>query len=134
MQKSHIINKAIDQHLAEVKRNGALKWSSVNLCLISVLIFDIYQTDQNDAFYKFEILAAFIILISLLKNVITCLYYTFFTEELTCESEEQRILLNLNKSNSSIKSPPKNEVRKQDTDLFSSNVRNLSWQSYGERK
>ncbi|KAG5680346.1 hypothetical protein PVAND_009856 [Polypedilum vanderplanki] len=68
------------------------------------------------------------------------LYYTWFFDEVICDTDDQRLLLNLNNSNSLLKTPSQaktNELKKQDTlscDLLGGNIRNLSWQnlSYGE--
>ncbi|XP_070509802.1 transmembrane protein 209 [Chironomus tepperi] len=133
MHKTHLINKTLDLHLAEIKRKSSLKWSSFNFLILSVLVFDVYKTDKSDKFYWIEVTACLIILISLLKNIITYLYYTWFNEEIACENEEQRILLSLNKSNSFVKAPTQSKLSKQESnDMFAGNIRNLSWQSYGE--
>lgn len=135
MHKTQLINKTLDLHLAEIKRKSSLKWSSFNFLILSVLVFDIYKTDNRDKFYWIEITACIIILISLLKNIITYLYYTWFNEEIACENEEQRILLSLNKSNSFVKAPTTSKLSKQESnDMLAGSIRNLSWQNYAERK
>ena len=135
MHKTQLINKTLDLHLAEIKRKSSLKWSSFNFLILSVLVFDIYKTDNiSDKFYWIEVTASIIILCSLLKNILTYLYYTWFNEEIACENEEQRILLSLNKSNSFVKAPSNKLCKQETNDMLTGNIRNLSWQNYGERE
>lgn len=140
MEKSELIHKTLNLHLGEKKRKIAIKWASFNLGLISILFFDIYKTSDyhDELFYWVELSSLIILFISLIKNVFTYFYFTWFTEEIVCTSEEQRILLNLNSSNSFIKvklQPNEIELKKKE-ELFENetNIRNLSWQSYAERK
>lgn len=117
---NNLVDKAIDHHYGELKRKSALKWSAFNICMLAILTFDIYKTSKHYdlIFYYVEMLACFILLISLFKNVITYFYYSFFIDQIVCENEDQRILLNLNNSNSFIKSKSQVEtsVKKQNTE------------------
>lgn len=138
MNKSNkIIDKALDLQMGEKKRKSAIKWTTFNVILLSILTFDIYKTAKHYdlLFYYIEFAACIILTISLLKNSLTFLYYTFFVEQIVCDNEDQRLLLNLNTSNSTlIKAKSTIEaVKKQDTeDNLWGNVKNLSWQSWGD--
>jgi hypothetical protein len=141
--KSQLIDKTLSLHLGEKKRKLAIKWCSFNACLLSVLLFDLYKTAHyyDDIFLWVESAACIVLALSLIKNILTYIYYTWFSEEVVCETEDQRILLNLNHSNSMLKLPQaKSDLKKHDSMcselLGSGNIRNLSWQnlSYGERE
>lgn len=140
MQKSHkIVDRALDLHLGEQKRKSAIRWSALNVILLSILTFDIYSTAlyYDLLFYYIEMIACIILSISLIKNILTYLYYTFFVDQVVCENEDQRILLNLSSSNSMVKTTKSTleTVKKQDTnDTVWGSVKNLSWQSWGDRK
>jgi hypothetical protein len=127
-----------DLHLGERKRKLALKWTCFNICMLAILIFDIYKTyqDYDLIFFYLESAACFVLMLSLLKNLITLIYYTFFIDLVVCENEDQRILLNLSSSNSLIKSKSQvAAVKKQDTDeTIYGSVKSLSWQSWGDCK
>lgn len=133
-----IIDKASELQLGELKRKSALKWSAFNVCILAILAFDIYKTSKHYdlIFYYVEMAACIVLILSLLKNVLTYIYYTFFTHAITCENEDQRLLLNLNTSNSIVKAKTDiATIKKQDTEgseTIWGSVRNLSWQSWGD--
>lgn len=138
------INKALHLHFGDQKRKNSIKWIGFNSCLLSILIFDVYKTNfyyNFDFFFYAESFAIVYFLFALLKNLITYIYYAFFIEEIACETEDQRILLNLKNNNSFVrkKTENQNEVQKQknlmENDFLNvSNIKNLSWQSFGDRK
>lgn len=139
MQKSQkIVDRALDLHLGENKRKSALKWSCFNIILLSILTFDLSATNyDNDLMIFVEIAACVVIIISLFKNSLVYLYYTFFVEQIPCENEDQKILLNLSNSNSTLMKPKTTieTMRKQDADeTVWGSVKNLSWQSWGDSK
>lgn len=140
MQKSHLlVDKALDLHLGEQKRKSAIRWSAFNIILLSILTFDIHTTAMyyDLVFYYIEIIACTILTVSLIKNILTYFYYTFFVDQVVCDNEDQRILLNLSASNSILKTKSTLEttIKKQDTDeTVWGSVKNLSWQSWGDCK
>lgn len=133
-----LIDKASELHLGEIKRKSAIKWSAFNICILAILTFDIYVTAKHydPIFYYIEMAACMILILSLTKNVLTYFYYTFFTDAVACTNEDQRLLLNLNSSNSIVKSKTEVEtIKKQDTEDVETiwgSVRNLSWQTWGD--
>lgn len=137
MQRSRdLVDRASELHLGEIKRKSALRWSALNICILAILILDIYKTSKyyDPFFYYLEVAACIILGLSLLKNLLTYLYYTFFVGLVTCENEDQRLLLNLNTSNSIVKSKMQVEtIKKQDTEeTIWGSVRNLSWQNWSD--
>jgi hypothetical protein len=141
MHRSRVlVDKASELHLGEIKRKSAIRWSAFNVCILAILAFDIYTTSKHYdlIFYYIELAACFILILSFLKNILTFVYYTFFTHAITCENEDQRLLLNLSSSNSIVKSKTDVEtIKKQDTEAGETiwgSVRNLSWQSWGDCK
>lgn len=135
-----LVDKASEIHLGELRRKSAIRWSAFNLCILAILAFDIHKTSKHYdlIFYYVEMAACIVLSLSLLKNIFTLIYYTFFTQTITCENEDQRLLLNLNTSNSIIKSNTDvAKIKKHDTEggeTIWGSVRNLSWQSWGDCK
>jgi hypothetical protein len=137
MQKLDIINKTFSAQLSENKRKSSLKWASLNIVGLSVILFDFLSTkeigveNELSIIDVIEIIALTILSCSFISNVITFIYHSFFAERIICENETQKILLNL--SNSIVKSPtpqpPKSNINQNDN--FSS-IHNLSYQKYNE--
>lgn len=133
------LNNAFDHHMRSSKRQSALKWTVFNIAMLAILVFDINKSykEYGMFWYYLEIGASFVLSLSLFKNIITYVYYTFFVDLVVCENEDQRILLNLSSSNSLIKSKTQTAVQKQDTDSGDTiwgSVKSLSWQSWGDCK
>jgi hypothetical protein len=133
-----LIDKTLNLHLGEQKRKNAVKWITFNTLVLAVLFLDIYKTEnlnQDFIFYWIEIVGCCILFLSLVKNIITYLYYVWSVDDIVCENEEQKILLALS-SNSLIKKRPQAKEC-IDTPVLGeniTNIRNLSWQNYGDRK
>lgn len=132
---SKVLDRTFSQQLSEKKRKSAVKWGSLNVCFLSALYFDIHQKkynfDEKDYFFYLECLSCLILSLSLVTNVMTFIYHSFFNEAIVCDNEEQKILLNLN--NSTVKSPPKKPAPHGSIASANDtiNIRNLS---YSERK
>lgn len=141
--KLQLLNKSLNVHLSETKRRSAIKWATFNLCLLAIIIYDLADTTKfyyESTFYYFEIVASCILALSFLTNVFTYIInHSWLSDEVECESEQQRLLLNLNSSNSLLKQQLKTPKPTNGFDYMQNdetiNIRNLSWQSaYSERR
>lgn len=137
MQKISLLDHTFNLQLSENKRKNSLRWAAVNLCFFCVIFADIKLTQkylrESLVYYYIECVASAILLLSFITNILTYMYYSWFTDKIVCDNETQRILLNI--SNSSIVRTAKPKVHapaeKQNETV---NIRNLSYQTYSERK
>lgn len=138
MQKVQLLNKTFDIQLSEEKRKSSLKWATLNFGFLSVIYFDIATEDkisrESEYFYYIELFACAILSLSFITNVCTFIYNSFFIDKVVCDNETQKILLNLSNT-SLVKSPqPKIIQAPLGNQNDTINIRNLSYQTYSERK
>lgn len=137
MQKTQLVDKTFNIQLSEKKRKSSLKWATVNAAFLSVIYYDISTTNklalESELFYYVELAACAILSLSFATNILTFIYYTFFTDKVVCDSESQRFLLNLS-NNSILKSPQPKIQAPTGNQNETINIRNLSYQTYSERK
>lgn len=139
MQKRDLINKTFSAQLSEKKRRNALKWASLNLTGIAVILGDFlitdesaYYIDSKAYFYYIELAALTILSLSFVSNCLTLLYHTFFVDKIICDNESQKILLNLSNKTMVMSSPVAKPAKSSvNNDSFSS-VQNLSFQKYND--
>lgn len=132
-EKVQILDKTFKFQLSEKKRKSSIKWAALNFCFLSIIYYDIHNSrkfSERDYLYYIEVCSCGILSLSLLTNVLTFVYYSWFTDKIICENEAQRILLSLNNS-CTVKTTPK-VVKPVNNDSIS--IRNLSYQTYSERK
>lgn len=136
MQKVQLMDKSLIAQLNEKKRQSSLRWAAVNLCFLSVIFYDVIKSAkvyrETEVIYYVEIIASGILSLSFLTNMFQFIYHSWFTDKIVCENEAQCILLNLS-SNSVVKSPAKSP-QPAAVQNESINIRNLSYQTYSERK
>ena len=137
MQKVQLIDKTFKAQLSEKKRKSALRWAAVNLCFLSVILYDVKNSAkfyrETEAIYYIEVIASGILSLSLFTNIIQFIYHSWFTEKIVCDNETQQILLNIS-NNSVIKSPVPKTQKPVVNPNETINIRNLSYQTYSERK
>lgn len=138
MQKVQLIEKTCDIQLSENIRKSSFRWGAFNLCVISIIFYDIKASSkvyrENDFIFYAECLALLISILSFLNNVIRFISHSCFTDKIVCENEVQRVLLNLNSSNSVVKpAPPKSQPAhgKQNESV---KIHSLSFQNYNDSK
>lgn len=140
MQKRDLINKTFSAQLSEKKRRNALKWATLNLTGIAVILGDFLITDESAYyysnskvyFYYIELAALTILSLSFVSNCLTLLYHTFFVDKIICDNESQKILLNLSNKTMVVSSPVAKPAKSSvNNDSFSS-VQNLSFQKYND--
>lgn len=135
MQKVHLIDQSSKAQLSERKRKSSLKWAAINLCFVSVIFFDIFSVSKYSSesllIYYIEYVSSGILLLSFATNILTFIYYSWFTDKIICDNEAQRILLNL--SNNSVVRTPKPVHTPKPSKKETINVGNLSYQNYSER-
>lgn len=138
MQKIDLLNKTFSAQLSENKRRSSVKWATLNLLGLSVILFDFLSTkefyveNEISLIYYIELVALIILSLSFTSNLFTFIYHSFFAERIVCENETQKILLNL--SNNSLMKPQTAKPQKSSAhqnDNFSS-IQNLSYQKYNE--
>lgn len=139
MQKVQLLDKTFSNQLSERKRKSSLKWATLNLAFLSVIYYDVATDDkisrESEYFYYIELVACAILSLSFITNVCTFIYNSFFIDKIVCDSETQKILLNLSNTSSLVKSPqPKITQAPSGNQNETINVRNLSYQTYSERK
>lgn len=137
MQKVQLIDKTFSAQLSEKKRKSSLRWAAVNAGFLSILLFDILTTKkyyrQIQQLYYVECIAATILSLSFLTNLIQFIYHSWFVDKIVCDNEDQRLLLNL--SNNSIVKTPTSKIPKPVANQNETiNIRNLSYQTYSERE
>lgn len=137
MQKVQLIDKTFSAQLSEKKRKSSLRWAAVNAGFLSVLLFDILTTkkyySQIQQLYYVECIAATILSLSFLTNLIQFIYHSWFVDKIVCDNEDQRLLLNLS-NNSIVKTPTSKIPMPVANQNETINIRNLSYQTYSERE
>lgn len=136
MQKVQLLDKTFDIQMSEKKRKSSLRWAALNLLFLSVIYYDVASKfpRENEVFYIIEVIACVILSLSFITNVLTFIFNSFFVDKVVCETETQKILLNLSNNSSILRSPqPKNQAPVGNPNE-TINIRNLSYQNYSERK
>lgn len=138
MQKVQLLDKTCDIQLSENIRKSSFKWAAFNLCVISIVFYDIKASSkyyrENDFFYYAECFACLISILSFLTNVVRFISHSCFSEKVVCENEMQRVLLNLNSSNSIVKSTPLKTQPALGKQNESIKIQSLSFQNYNDSK
>lgn len=136
MNKCGVVNKSLDVYLSAKKGQNALKWGTINIVLLSIIVFDLmkendfYWKDNNDklVIFAIEILALMILAISLSANFVTFIKCNYFVD-IVVGSEQQMNLLNLDAKSFKIESKTDKKVSSQNASMYQSSfVKNLSWQ------
>lgn len=136
MQKQQLLDKTFSIQLSDKTRKSSLKWATLNAAFLAVIYYDIASTNkfsrESEYFYYIEVVACTILSLSFVTNVITYIYHTFFTDKIICDSADQKLLLNLSNTSAVVKTPqPKIQAPPINETI---NIRNLSYQTYSERK
>ncbi|CAO1411482.1 unnamed protein product [Diamesa hyperborea] len=136
MNKCGVVDKSLDAYLSVKKGQNALKWGTLNLILLSIIVFDLMKEkdfdwkQNNDKLIIFgiELLALLILSISLFANFVTFIKCNYFVD-LVVGSEQQRNLLNLDAKSFKIESKTDKKVSSPNASMYQSSfIKNLSWQ------
>lgn len=136
MNKCGVVDKSLDAYLSVKKGQNALKWGTLNMVLLSIIVFDLMKEkdfdwkNNNDKLIIFaiELLALLILAISLLANFVTFIKCNYFVD-LVVGSEQQRNLLNLDAKSFKIESKTDKKVSSPNASMYQSSfIKNLSWQ------
>lgn len=136
MNKCGVVDKSLDAYLSVKKGQNALKWGTLNLVLLSIIVFDLmkekdFDWKQNNdklIIFAIELLALLILSISLFANFVTFIKCNYFVD-LVVGSEQQRNLLNLDAKSFKIESKTDKKVSSPNASMYQSSfIKNLSWQ------
>ena len=136
MNKCGVVDKSLDAYLSVKKGQNALKWGTLNMVLLSIIVFDLMKEkdfdwkNNNDKLIIFaiELLALLILAISLLANFVTFIKCNYFVD-LVVGSEQQRNLLNLDAKSFKIENKTDKKVSSPNASMYQSSfIKNLSWQ------
>lgn len=136
MIKCGLVDKSLNVYLSAKKRQNALKWGTLNMVLLSIIVFDlmkekdVYWKDNNDklVIFAIEILALIILTISLSANFVTFIKCNYFVD-IVVGSEQQKNLLNLDAKSFKVESKTDKKVSSPNSSMYQSSfIKNLSWQ------
>lgn len=136
MIKCGVVDKSLDVYLSVKKGQNALKWGTLNLILLSIIIFDLMKENDFDwknnndklIIFAIEVLALLILAISLFANFVTFIKCNYFVD-IVVGSEQQRNLLNLDAKSFKIESKTDKKVSSPNASMYQSSfIKNLSWQ------
>ena len=96
-----VVEKTLDLFLGAKRRRDAVKWVSINVLLISIVLYDIRSRtfcpfNYSKMWDYIEYSASVILGLSILYYAIIYIYYRFFHETVIF-TENQRRLLNVDK-------------------------------------
>lgn len=137
MNNRGVVDKSLDVYLSVKKSQNALKWGSLNLVLVSIIVFDLMKENDFDwknnndklVIFAIEVLALIILSVSLLSNLITFVKCNYFVD-IVVGSEQQRHLLNLDAKSFKIESKSDKKVSSPNASMYheATFIKNLSWQ------
>lgn len=137
MQNSQLLEKSFSVQISEKKRRTSWMWAAINAGFLSLIVYDLVAApkyrEEISFYFAAELLAAGILGLSFITNVCTLIYHSWFTDKIICENESQRILLNISK-NSFVRTPAPAKPQQPLDQNETINIRNLSYQTYSERK
>lgn len=136
MNKCGVVDKSLDVYLSVKKGQNALKWGTLNMILLSIIVFDLMKENDSDwknnndklIIFAIEVLALLILAISLFANLVTFIKCNYFVD-IVVGSEQQRNLLNLDAKSFKIESKTDKKVSSPNASMYQSSfIKNLSWQ------
>lgn len=137
MENSQLLDKTFSVQTSEKKRQTSWMWAAINAGFLSLIVYDLLAApkyrEEISFYFAAELLAAGILALSFVTNVCTLIYHSWFTDKIICENESQRILLNISK-NSFVRTPAPTKQQQPLDQNETINIRNLSYQTYSERK
>ncbi|XP_063707672.1 transmembrane protein 209-like [Culicoides brevitarsis] len=132
-----LLNQSLQLQVTNKHRRNCLTYGALNALFLAILWFDISQQCPYSVSYWYyvEYVAAGILGVSLLYNILSYVYHRFLVSPLVV-TEEQRKLLRLDDVDGSfVVSPAKSQKLNTTMDKAAAanmNVSSLSWQSYNE--
>lgn len=101
LKMNSVVEKTLDLMLGAKKRREALTWVSINILLVSIVLYDFRSrafcpSNSSRIWDYIEGAASVILGCSILYYAIIYIYYRFFYESVTF-NENQRRLLNVDK-------------------------------------
>lgn len=133
VQCSPIVNRTLELNLNKKRSRECLRWGTVNVVLLSVLLFDISNKCPYSFshWYYFEYVAA-AILASSMAYYFSCYFYYMFSAEPIQGTEQQRRILNFDQNDSSFIITPPQTKKSSNADVTPMNVSTTMLRSFNE--